>query len=84
VAGRSLGDLWIWVSIVDFDTVSISEVVVGNDVVYLVLPFSILLEFAAAFGFLPWVVVTSLISATSWATLLYIASALVIRLRRVA
>jgi hypothetical protein len=49
---------------------------------YLTMPFSILLEMIASFGFPLFTIVTSLICAMFWATLVYLISAIIIRLRR--
>ena len=49
----------------------------------LTLPFSLLLEFFASLGFSVFAIVTSIISAMFWSALVYVVSAIILRLRRV-
>jgi hypothetical protein len=49
---------------------------------YLALPFSVPFEYLASLGFIPFVVVTSMVDASFWGVLFYVLFAIVLLIRR--
>jgi hypothetical protein len=49
---------------------------------FLVMPFSVLLEFTGSFGFTVFALIATIISASFWSTLFYVVFALILRIQR--